>query len=394
MKDITLVIPAKFESDSLPKVLNELKKFSVKKIIVIPKNDILTFKSVKKYNCKIIFQKKNGYGSALSQGILSVKTKYFCIFNADVWGYQKYNSGYGFQLFNHPLPYFNYLKFNLVSNAYMGNAFWWSYLPLTLNRFFPPLSLFLIFIFFYIWILLPKNLITWLTLPYLIIHILIPHKELRFMFPIFAFFPFAIGYVIDDIFIKRKLLFNIANKRITKKIFYFLFVLNILGLVTIFVPANSSYRFYKNFFELDNINHFYYFNDRLLESGEQKNPFYEGDQELHFYNRFEYIKYDTIENEQIENTIAFKKITEIDKNTISSKNEIIFMHVLKNSVNFDDLNNGEYWIIVSQWDYIKKLIKLDCSIEFASFPSWVFKININNWLSRTDIKTMFKCNFN
>ena len=58
MKDITLVIPAKSESDSLPKVLNELKKFSVKKIIVIPKNDILTFKSAKKYNCKIIFQKK------------------------------------------------------------------------------------------------------------------------------------------------------------------------------------------------------------------------------------------------------------------------------------------------------------------------------------------------
>ena len=83
MKDITLVIPAKSESDSLPKVLHELKKFSVKKIIVIPKNDTLTFKSAKKYNCKIIFQKKNGYGSALSQGILSVKTKYFCIFNAD-----------------------------------------------------------------------------------------------------------------------------------------------------------------------------------------------------------------------------------------------------------------------------------------------------------------------
>ena len=83
MQDITLVIPAMFESDSLSKVLNELKKFPVKKIIVIPKNDILTFESAKKYNCKIIFQKKNGYGSAISQGILSVKTKYFCIFNAD-----------------------------------------------------------------------------------------------------------------------------------------------------------------------------------------------------------------------------------------------------------------------------------------------------------------------
>ena len=83
MKDVTLVIPAKFESESLPKVIGELQKFSVKKIIVIPKNDHLTLDSIKKYKCKILFQKKGGFGSALSQGILSVKTKYFCIFNAD-----------------------------------------------------------------------------------------------------------------------------------------------------------------------------------------------------------------------------------------------------------------------------------------------------------------------
>ena len=76
MKDVTLVIPAKFESESLPKVLSELKKFHVKKIIVLPKDDILTIKSIKKYNCKIIFQKESGYGSALKEGILSVKTNY------------------------------------------------------------------------------------------------------------------------------------------------------------------------------------------------------------------------------------------------------------------------------------------------------------------------------
>ena len=213
------------------------------------------------------------------------------------------------------------------------------------------------------------------------------------MFPIFAFFPFAISYAIDDIFIKKKYLFNIINKTTIKKIFYFLFALNILGLITIFVPANSSYRFYKNFFELDNINHFYYFNNRLLEPGEEKNPFYEGDHELHFYNRFEHINYDMIENEQIENTIAFKKIIEINKNRIPSNNNKIFLHIVKNSVDFNDLSNGEYWIIVSQWNYIKKLMKLNCSMEFSSFPSWVFKLNINNWLSRTDIKTMFKCKF-
>ena len=78
-----MVIPAKFESECLPKVIRELNKYPVKKVIVMPKDDNLTFNSIKKFKCRVILQKKNGFGSALSEGILSVKTKYFCIFNAD-----------------------------------------------------------------------------------------------------------------------------------------------------------------------------------------------------------------------------------------------------------------------------------------------------------------------
>ena len=47
MKNLTLVIPAKQEKESLPKVLNELKKYKVKKIIVLEKKDINTIKSIK-----------------------------------------------------------------------------------------------------------------------------------------------------------------------------------------------------------------------------------------------------------------------------------------------------------------------------------------------------------
>jgi homospermidine synthase len=39
MKQLTLIIPAKHESDSLPSVLEELKKFNVRKIIIIDKTD-------------------------------------------------------------------------------------------------------------------------------------------------------------------------------------------------------------------------------------------------------------------------------------------------------------------------------------------------------------------
>ena len=83
MNDLTLVIPAKNESESLPNVLNELKKFNVKKIVVIPENDLETLNSIKEYNETVVYQKGKGFGNALRTGIHSVETKFFCVFNAD-----------------------------------------------------------------------------------------------------------------------------------------------------------------------------------------------------------------------------------------------------------------------------------------------------------------------
>ena len=49
MKELTLVIPAKNEAECLPKVLNELKNFDCKKIIVIPETDLNTQNVYKKF---------------------------------------------------------------------------------------------------------------------------------------------------------------------------------------------------------------------------------------------------------------------------------------------------------------------------------------------------------
>ena len=46
---ITLVIPAKNEADSLPKVLKELKKFKFKISIVLERSDQKTIESIKKF---------------------------------------------------------------------------------------------------------------------------------------------------------------------------------------------------------------------------------------------------------------------------------------------------------------------------------------------------------
>lgn len=83
MEHLTLIIPAKNEKESLPIVLNELKKYNLKIIVVLEKEDLDTINSIKEYDCEILYQVNKGYGDALLQGFQNVKTNFFCIFNAD-----------------------------------------------------------------------------------------------------------------------------------------------------------------------------------------------------------------------------------------------------------------------------------------------------------------------
>lgn len=83
MKDLTLIIPAKNEEDSLPIVLNEIKNYKLNKILVVNKLNKKIVQISKNYKCKIIKQLKPGYGNAIIEGLHKCKTKYLCIFNAD-----------------------------------------------------------------------------------------------------------------------------------------------------------------------------------------------------------------------------------------------------------------------------------------------------------------------
>ena len=84
MKNLTLIIPAKNEAESLPKFLDELKNLESKILIVLEKEDINTINSIQYHNdIKIIHQESKGYGNAIIEGINNSKTDYCCIINAD-----------------------------------------------------------------------------------------------------------------------------------------------------------------------------------------------------------------------------------------------------------------------------------------------------------------------
>ena len=116
MDQLTLVIPAKNEAETLPTVLKDLDKYSLKITVVLEKDDIDTINAIKNFNCKILYQEGIGYGDALIQGISSVETKYFCIFNAD-GSFLSKELG---DMYNH----LNNLNFDFVfGSRYMKNGY-------------------------------------------------------------------------------------------------------------------------------------------------------------------------------------------------------------------------------------------------------------------------------
>jgi glycosyltransferase involved in cell wall biosynthesis len=83
-QDITIIIPAKREKESLGLVLSELKNYNYKILIVMEKEDKETYEVTKNFLCSVIFQLNGkGYGNAIIQGLKEVKTNYVCTLYAD-----------------------------------------------------------------------------------------------------------------------------------------------------------------------------------------------------------------------------------------------------------------------------------------------------------------------
>ena len=84
-KKISLIIPAKNEVESLEAVLLEVKNNNlIGEIIVIVDSELDNSVAIaKKFNCKLVIQKNNGYGSAIIEGFKNANNEFGCIFNAD-----------------------------------------------------------------------------------------------------------------------------------------------------------------------------------------------------------------------------------------------------------------------------------------------------------------------
>ncbi|MDQ3072629.1 MAG: hypothetical protein M3Q97_05140 [Bacteroidota bacterium] len=93
------------------------------------------------------------------------------------------------------LAAYNYFVVNITENkaAEFGVSPWYFYLTEFLKWVGWPTGIFILFLLIVAWVRFPKNILVWTIVPFIVIHMLIGHKELRFLFPVIASFPIFIA---------------------------------------------------------------------------------------------------------------------------------------------------------------------------------------------------------
>lgn len=137
------------------------------------------------------------------------------------------------------VPLYNYASMILTgSGPDFGSEPWYFYFIQLSTKSFLPIGLLLIVAFIYYWIQNPKSLITWITLCYFMVHCFLPHKELRFLFPMLFFSPLVIGFLIETLAAGLKEKWALQSFKTT---LYVLGIINLMiAVVVVLLPASPG----------------------------------------------------------------------------------------------------------------------------------------------------------
>jgi len=107
----------------------------------------------------------------------------------DFWGYGEWT-----------FPPYQYLYWNIFEGkaSSFGVDPWWKYFEKVITRGIPPISLALIIPTLWFWSKKRGHYLTWITLSFFIVHSMIGHKEIRFLFGIGLFTPLFFGAFLES----------------------------------------------------------------------------------------------------------------------------------------------------------------------------------------------------
>lgn len=254
----------------------------------------------------------------------------------DRWGYGEWT-----------VPWWNYLtdQFAHSRASAWGTAPPWYYLTESLLKGAPPLSIVLVGGVLLSWFWYPKSIWTWITVPFVVLHSLEPHKELRFLFPMLYAVPIQVAMAADKLQPTR--LYRLLKSRV---VFKLLVGLNLALLAWASLrPAEGRVHLFQ-FLQL-------HYPESTIHFTED-DPYSLFKMPLNFYRP---PKLHTL-------PIDFSEVRQTLKNT------------------------GPL-ILVSIRFTIPAKYELDslCVRRFSVLPLWIARFNFNQWTQRTRVWTVYEC---
>lgn len=252
---------------------------------------------------------------------------------------------------------YNYFYQNLVEDKASGFGVSpvWYYASLTPLVVFPLLGLIIVPAFIVFIVKYPKHIITWCIVPFILIHHVIGHKELRFLIPLVPFIPFIIVRSFEGIKWVSKFKF----------IQYIFWVINVPALFVMSIkPAYDNMEMFKYIYRHQPNSEVYYIWNTMpfmmyqFELTHQ--PFIKGkDLKLTFFHRPGF-------NPHPVNDIV--QLVEIVKN---GNQPVIF------SVRTPHYKN-----------YYKQFIQssgIQQEVLYFTYHTWLYPVNFYDWISRDDV---------
>ena len=248
----------------------------------------------------------------------------------DGWGYGKFT----FSAWN----YFFYDVIEGIPGKTIANP-WYDYFRLALLRGIPPISLVLMLGTIVFWWKFKSHPLTWITLPFFLVHNVFLHKELRYIFILVLLSPIMTTLAIQFFGIHK-----FQNKFWKAGFYLILFCNTILLFVSIMKPANVAPAFYSHI-NKKNIKTVYY-------KGE--NPFTILGLKLNYYNP---------------------------------------QHPEINKMESYPQKNFKGWYVTTRgrdFFHMEKDV-LHCKLDYITYPKWTFAFNVFHWVEKSRIWALFKC---
>ena len=218
--------------------------------------------------------------------------------------------------------YFQFYKFNLTEDYGRLNDFgiepWYYYFSEITKQLAPILSIFFLIGMIFHWIKKPFHILSLITFSTLLIFMIIGHKEVRYIFPIYIFAPLFIIYFLN----------NFSNLNYLNLIKILAIFSNVIFLlIALFYPFNEKVAIYKFVHKNVSKNEIvYYLNE---------NPYKVNDMEPFFYTSF------------------LPKINKLPPKI---------------------LNSNDFWLITNNFFELDNYIKENCKIKYSTYPLFIYKL--------------------